>query len=81
MLGLRLGETLGGGDHHGMLANNLVILRKLDADGQPKQLTPKQLRILAFPPLVLSLQASARAGGSIRKVCELILSVGLLVVP
>ena len=35
MLGTRVGELLGGGDGHGMLANNLVILRKLDKDGNP----------------------------------------------
>ena len=29
MMGLRVGEVLGGGDGHGLLANNLVILRNL----------------------------------------------------
>lgn len=34
MLGCRVGEVLVG-DGHGMLANNLVILRKLDGSGNP----------------------------------------------
>jgi len=35
MLGLRVGETLSGGDFHGLLANHLTILRRLGSDGQP----------------------------------------------
>ena len=35
MLGLRVGEALGGGDYHGLLANNVTILRRLDAEGIP----------------------------------------------
>ena len=35
MFGLRVGEALGGGDFHGLLANHLVILQKLDEDGEP----------------------------------------------
>ena len=35
MMGLRVGEALSGGDFHGLLANHLVILQKLDADGSP----------------------------------------------
>ena len=35
MLGLRVGEALSGGDFHGLLANHLVILQRLDEDGEP----------------------------------------------
>ena len=35
MFGTRVGELLGAGDSHGILANNLVILRKLDKEGRP----------------------------------------------
>ena len=35
MFGTRVGELLEAGDSHGILANNLVILRKLDSDGRP----------------------------------------------
>ena len=35
MFGVRVGEMLGGGDGHGFLANNVVILRKLNAAGEP----------------------------------------------
>ena len=35
MLGLRVGEVVGGGDFHGLLANHLVIMRRLGADGEP----------------------------------------------
>ena len=35
MMGVRVGEMLEGGDKHGLLANNLVILRKLDGEGNP----------------------------------------------
>ena len=34
-LGLRIGEAVGGGDHHGILANNLCILRRLDSCARP----------------------------------------------
>ena len=34
MLGLRVGEVVGGGDFHGLLANNLTIIRRL-GDGGP----------------------------------------------
>ena len=36
MLGLRVGEATGGGDGHGMLANFLVLIRKLDGHGVPR---------------------------------------------
>ena len=35
MLGLRVGEAMGGGDFHGLLANHLTIIRKLDSEGRP----------------------------------------------
>ena len=35
MFGLRVGEALSGGDFHGILANHLVILQRLDALGEP----------------------------------------------
>ena len=35
MFGLRVGEALSGGDFHGILANHLVILQRLDAVGEP----------------------------------------------
>ena len=35
MFGLRVGEALQGGDYHGMLANYLVILQRLDEWGEP----------------------------------------------
>ena len=35
MLGLRVGEVLSGGDFHGLLANYLTILRRLDEWGEP----------------------------------------------
>lgn len=35
MMGLRVGEALSGGDYHGLLANHLVILQRLDDDGNP----------------------------------------------
>ena len=35
MLGLRVGETLAGGDYHGLLANNFYILQRLDEAGLP----------------------------------------------
>ena len=35
MLGLRVGEALGGGDVHGLLANHVTILRRLDEYGLP----------------------------------------------
>ena len=35
MFGFRVGEALGGGDYHGILANNLVILQRLNALGEP----------------------------------------------
>ena len=35
MFGVRVGEALSAGDFHGILANNLVLLQKLDANAQP----------------------------------------------
>ena len=35
MFGLRVGEVLSGGDFHGLLANHLVILQRLDKYGEP----------------------------------------------
>ena len=35
MFGFRVGEALGGGDFHGILANHLVILQRLDEHGLP----------------------------------------------
>ena len=35
MMGLRVGEALSGGDFHGLLANHLVVLQKLDDQGEP----------------------------------------------
>ena len=35
MFGLRVGEALGAGDFHGLLANHLVILEKLNEEGEP----------------------------------------------
>merc|ERR1712070_739397 len=35
LFGLRVGEALAGGDYHGLLANNLYLLRRLDAMSLP----------------------------------------------
>ena len=35
MMGLRVGEALSRGDFHGLLANHLVVLQKLDDQGEP----------------------------------------------
>ena len=37
MLGLRVGEVLSGGDYHGLLANHLTILHRLDEFGVPSE--------------------------------------------
>ena len=37
MMGLRVGEVLTGGDYHGLLANNLTLLQRLDEDGVPSE--------------------------------------------
>mmetsp|Transcript_45392 Transcript_45392/g.96589 ORF Transcript_45392/g.96589 Transcript_45392/m.96589 type:complete len:87 (-) Transcript_45392:1261-1521(-) len=34
LLGMRVGEVCGGGDGHGLLANNLVILREITTGEQ-----------------------------------------------
>ena len=36
MLGFRVGETLGGGDGHGLLASNLRLLTEIGSDGRPR---------------------------------------------
>ena len=36
MFGMRVGEALHGGDFHGMLANHLVILQRLNEHGEPE---------------------------------------------
>ena len=41
MLGLRVGEALSGGDFHGLLANHLVILQRLDEDGEPLRMAKR----------------------------------------
>ena len=36
MMGFRVGEVLGGGDRHGLLANNVKIIRAVGVDGRPR---------------------------------------------
>ena len=36
MMGFRVGEVLGGGDRHGLLADNVKIIRAVGVDGQPR---------------------------------------------